>query len=204
MYRIGILGGTFNPIHIGHMMLAEWAMDAANLEQVWLIPTGMSYKKAQQNILPGEERLHMTELAIQGNPRLRCLDMEIRREGETYTWETLELLRTQYPDKEFYFIAGADCLFSIENWRHPERIFRNAALIAAVRADASMEEMETKRGELLERFGGTILLLPFVRLSVTSTEIRERIRNGQSVRYMVPEKLFSYMEERGLYRCEEG
>ena len=203
MKRIGVMGGTFNPIHVGHLLLAEWAMEKAELDEVLVIPAGVPYKKAGQEILPGRERLHMVELAIKGNDRLRCLDMEILREGYTYTYETLEALKEQYPGAEFTFIVGADCLFSIETWKFPERILNNCTLLAAVRDDSSMEEMENKRKVLLERFGGSIVLMPFLRMSVTSTEIRERIRKGKSVRYMIPQEVLSYIEEKRFYLNEE-
>ncbi len=203
MEKIGIMGGTFNPIHLGHLMLAEWAMDEAGLEEVWMIPTGLSYMKAGQRIPDGEVRLQMTLLAADGNPRLRCLDTEIRREGYTYTYETLELLKEQYPENKFFFIIGADCLFTLETWKYPGRILRNATLLVAARNGISLEEMEGKRGELLERFGGEILLMPFVSISLNSTEIRNRIRKGKSVRYMVPDKTLSYIKEKGLYSDEE-
>lgn len=204
MRKIGIMGGTFNPVHIGHLLLAEWAMERAELEEVWFIPAGVPYKKADLKILPGRERLRMTELAVADNPRFRCLDMEIERDGYTYTYETLTLLQAQHPDAAFYFIAGADCLFSVENWKNPEKILNGCTLLAAVRDASSMEEMERKRESLLARFGGTILLMPFLRMSVTSTEIRERIRNGESVRYLVPGNTLTYIEEKGFYRDEEN
>ena len=88
MRKIGIMGGTFNPIHIGHLMLSEWAMDAVGLDEIWIIPAGQPYKKAEETILPGQERLHMAELAVRENKRISCLDLEIERKGYTYTYET--------------------------------------------------------------------------------------------------------------------
>lgn len=200
MRKIGILGGTFNPIHTGHLMLAEWAMEALRLEEVWIIPTGMSYRKNQANVLPGGERLHMARLAAAGNDRLRCLDLEIRRKGYTYTWETLEELQRTYPDACFYFILGADCLFSVERWKNPEKIFQRCTLVAAVRDDIAVDEMEKKRCGLLEKFGGEIIVLPFLHFSVSSSLVRRRVSEGSSIRYMVPESVRKYIEEKGFYR----
>lgn len=200
MRKIGIMGGTFNPIHIGHLMLAEWAMDAAKLDEIWIIPTGVTHGKAEQGILPGKERLHMAELAVRGNERMCCLDVEVRRQGYTYTYETLEELKAGFPDVKLYFISGADCLFTMENWKCPEKIFRSCTLIAAVRNDVPMEEIEEKRKELLQRFGGEIILLPFVRMSVSSSEIRQRVAERKSIRYMVPDSVRNYIEEKGFYR----
>jgi len=204
MRKIGIMGGTFNPIHTGHLMLSEWAMDALGLSEVWLMPTGISYMKAGQKILSGQERLFMAELAAEGNSRLKCTDIELKRTGYTYTCETLQLLKEREPETEFYFILGADCLFMFDKWKEPEKILQNCKLTAAVREDSDLEEMKKKALEIQERFGGEVILLPFLRLSITSTEIRKRVRENKSIRYMVPEKVRAYIEEKGLYRYEEN
>lgn len=201
MRKIGILGGTFNPIHWGHLLLAEWAKDTFSLEEVWFIPTGHSYMKTADDVLPGEERFHMAQLALEDNRFFRCLDIEIRRQGFSYSYETLEQLRHRYPDDEFYFIVGADCLFSIENWKCVERIFQNCILTAAVRDKTSWDEMEDKRAELEQKFCCKILLMPFASLSVSSTEIRQRIREQKSIKYLVPDRVLDYIKEKGFY-CE--
>jgi len=200
MKRIGIMGGTFNPIHMGHLLLAEWAKNEVDLDEIWLIPNRISYKKAEQEIAPAFDRLRMTELAIKGNNHFKCLDLEIKRGGYSYSYETLEELTQAYPENEFYFILGADCLLALETWKYPQRILGCCKLIAAVRDTASMEEMAEKKNELEQRFGGEILLLPFPRVSLSSTGIRERIRQGKSVRYMVSDSVLAYIEEKGLYR----
>lgn len=198
--RIGIMGGTFNPVHMGHLLLAEWVRGEAGLDEIWLIPNGVSYMKEAQEVAPAEDRLRMTELAIKRNRYFKCLDLEVKRSGYTYSYETLEELTRAYPGDTFYFILGADCLFTLETWKCPERIFQCCKLIAAVRDDASPEAMEEKKKELEQRFGGEILLLPFVRMSLSSTEIRERIRQGKSVRYMVPDSVLTYIEGKRLYK----
>lgn len=200
MKKIGIMGGTFNPIHIGHLILAERAMEDNALDEIWLIPTGYSYMKKNQDIVSGEERYIMATLAIEGYNRMKCLDIEINRSGYTYSYETLEQLKDMYPDYMFYFIFGADCLFTIETWKYPERIFNNCKVIAAVRNGASMTEMEQKKEELEQRFGAKIILFPFLNLEISSTELRERIRTGKSVRHLIPEKVLSYIQEKQLYK----
>ncbi len=198
--RIGIMGGTFNPVHMGHLLLAEWVKGEAGLDEIWLIPSGVSYRKEAQEVAPAEDRLRMAELAIKRNRYFKCLDLEVKRSGYTYSYETMEELTRAYPGDTFYFILGADCLFTLETWKYPERIFQCCKLIAAVRDDASPEAMEEKKKELEQRFSGEILLLPFVRLSLSSTEIRERIRQGKSVRYMVPDSVLTYIEGKRLYK----
>lgn len=200
MRRIGIMGGTFNPIHMGHLLLAEWVQDEMGLDEIWLIPNAVSYMKSEQKAAPAVDRLRMAELAAEENHHFKCLDMEIRRGGYTYSYETMEELVETYPSDEFYFIVGADCLFTLESWKCPERILRCCKIVAAVRNEASMEEMKMKKEELERRFGGEILLFSFARLSVSSTEIRERLSHGKSVRYMVPDNVLAYIQEKGLYR----
>jgi len=203
MKKIGIIGGTFNPIHMGHLMLAQWAMDEVGLDEVWVVPSGMSYMKSGQNVLPGLERLKMVDLAIADNPCFKSSDIEIRREGYTYSYETFEQLKEQYPEDTFFFIVGADCLFTIEKWKFPEKIFESCTLIAAVRADADICEMKAKAEELCGGYNADIRLLNFLNLSISSTAIRSRVREQKSIRYMVPERVRNYIEEKGFYQGDE-
>lgn len=202
MKKIGIMGGTFNPIHLGHLLLAEWARDEIGLDEVWVIPTGCSYMKAGQDIVDAEQRFQMACMAVEGNAGLSCKDIEINRQGYTYSYETVEILRGQYPEYHFYFIFGADCLYTIEKWKYPERIFANCTVIFAVRGDSSIEDMQHKIAELEDKFQADIRMLPFLQLEISSTEIRERVRAGQSIRYLVPDNVIAYIEEKGLYRNE--
>ncbi len=203
MGKIGIMGGTFDPIHIGHLLLAQYAMEEMGLDQVWFIPAGLPYMKEGRNILPGRERFHMTCLALGDTDRMQCLDTEIMRDGYTYSYETLEELATEYPEHTFYFIFGSDCLFTIENWKYPERIFQNAHVIAAVRNGADTAAMEAKIKELAGKYQAKITLLPFWNLEISSTEIRRRIRNGKSVRFLVPDRVLDYIKEKRFYQDEK-
>lgn len=204
-HRVGIMGGTFNPPHIGHLLLAEWARQAASLEKVIFLPTGNPYMKDPAGVLEGRRRLEMVKLAIadQDGDSFAASDMELRREGATYTYITLEELGRAHPDCRFYFIMGADCLFSIERWKEPQRIFRACTVIAAGRGTSSQDAMEDKQRELTERFGADILLLDFPAVEISSTDIRERVSKGLGIRYMVPDRVLEYIVENGLYR-EQG
>ena len=204
MSRIGIMGGTFNPIHTGHLLLAEHALEEASLDQVWMIPTGCSYLKRKEgiDILPAVERYKMVCLAIEGNERLRCLDIEIRRPGNSYSYETMEWLHREYPEDVFFFICGADCLFTMENWKCADRLFASCEILAAVRGDADVKSMRAKIAELEDRFAAKIELLSFRRVEISSSEIRNRRKEGRSVRYLVPETVRDYMEKKGLYQNE--
>lgn len=203
MRKIGIMGGTFDPIHIGHLVLAQSAMEAEGLDEVWLVPTGCSYMKEDRKVLSPKERYEMTKLAVQENDKMRCLDIEIKREGYTYSYETLEELRKEYPEDLFFFIFGADCLFTIETWKYPERIFANASVLAAMRNGADIAAMELKIAELSQKYEARIRLLSFLNLEISSTDIRERVRVGKSIRYLVPDKVLDYIAEKGFYKDEE-
>lgn len=204
MGKIGIMGGTFDPIHIGHLLLAQCAMEEEGLEEVWFVPTGRSYVKERggRRVLPPMERCEMTRLAVEDHPRLRCLDIESKREGDTYSYETLEELRKAYPGHTFFFIFGADCLFAIEGWKCPERIFASASVIAALRCGADVSAMRRKMAELAQKYGADIRLLFFRNLEISSTEIRKRVREGKSIRYLVPDKTARYIAEKGFYQDE--
>ncbi len=198
--KIGILGGTFNPVHIGHLLMAEYAKDAVGLDVVIMMPSGKSYMKANTNVLSGEQRLKMLDLSVEGNPNLITSDLEIKRAGNTYTYETLLQMKELFPTADFYFIVGADSLFSMGNWVKPEVIFANCTLLAAGRNNADKDTLLFKKKELEDRFGAKIILLDFPQVDISSTEIRERVKNNKSIRYMVTEEIRSYIEQNNLYK----
>ena len=200
MSTLGIMGGTFDPIHMGHLLLAETALSDLELNGILFLPSGCSYMKNAENVLDAKHRLRMTELGISGNPDFYLSDMEIKRSGNTYTCETLKLLREVLPHTALYFLVGADCLFSIENWYRPEEILAGCTLVAAVRDGVPMEKMEAQCGYLAEKYHGDVRLLNFSETAISSTQIRKRIHMGKSIRYMVPDAVRLYLEEHGLYR----
>lgn len=197
--KIGVLGGTFNPVHMGHLLMAEYARDAANLDVVILMPTCQSYLKAGTNVLSGDKRLKMLQLSVQDNPNLITSDMEIRRGGNTYTYETLLQMKILCPKSEIYFIVGADSLFSMERWVKPEEIFANCTILAAGRDGADKEALKSKKNDLEERFDAKIVLLDFPQIEISSTVIRDNIRNHRSIRYMVHDKVLEYIQDKHLY-----
>lgn len=203
MKKIGIMGGTFDPIHVGHLMLAEEAMTQKGFEEVWFIPTGCSYMKKDRDVVSPEERLEMVRLAIADNDRMKCLDIETRRTGYTYSYETFEYLKDLYPEYDFYFIFGDDCLFNIENWKYPERIFKAVKILAATRNDSDLKKMEMKGRELAEKYSAHIEFLNFPNIEISSTDIRDRISKGKSIRYLVPDACLEYIIEKRLYQNEK-
>lgn len=201
--RIGILGGTFNPIHLAHLLIAESAGDYLELEEVIFIPSGSSYMKADIRMPDAGVRYEMTRLAVSDNPLFTVSDMEIRRTGNTYTYETVEQLKDLFPDKEIFFIVGADTLFSMDTWMYPERIFRAATVAVAVRNDKSRPEIREQMTHLTEKYQAKICLLPIMNLEISSSDIRAKLRAGQSVRYLLPETVRDYILTHHIYTLEE-
>lgn len=200
MKKIGIMGGTFNPIHIGHLIIAEKAREQFQLEEVLFIPCGMPYMKNEKEVLPGEVRKEMTRLAIEENPFFDISSIEIEKEGKTYTYETLEALGAKNPSTEYYFILGADSLWAIEDWYQPEKIFGNCHILAAVRDEKSEQDMRKRADDLKERYHARISLLQTGHIEISSSMIRSLIREGRSIRYLVPETVYDYITKNKLYK----
>ncbi len=198
--KIGLAGGTFDPIHIGHVLMGQWAREVYGLDEVWFLPTGTSYFMGKTQTSDGTVRLKMTELALKGLEGMEACDLEIKREGKTYTWETVEELKVRYPDTKFYFIFGEDCLYSLEKWVHPEKILAGCDIIACTRGEGrSKEELEKRARWLMERLGGRIHVMDFPVLDISSTLIRERVAEGKSIHLLVPEAVEEYIREENLY-----
>ena len=199
MKRLGIMGGTFNPIHNGHLYLAREASKQYHLEQVLFMPSGTPYMKDQREVLPGEFRVMMTKLAIQDDPHFSLSTMEIEKEGNTYTYETLEALNGMYPQTDIFFILGADSLFAIEDWRLPERIFASCKILAAIRDDVSFGEIEEHARNLKQKYDAEILMLKTNTVDISSSMIRKYLREGTSVKGLIPDTVYDYILNYNLY-----
>lgn len=200
MRKTGIMGGTFNPIHNGHLMLAEEAFQQFSLDEVLFMPCGMPYMKAGQKIQPARVRVEMTALAVQDKPYFKLSTVEIEQPGNTYTYQTLERLRKENSDTEYFYIVGADSLFHMTDWRCPERIFSNCCILAAVRDDKTVRDVEEQIHRLGQTYGAVIHLLKTERMDISSSEIRRKAASGESIENDVPKPVRIYIEERGLYR----
>lgn len=201
--KTGILGGTFDPIHTGHLLLAEAAYEAAGLDRVILLPTGRSYFKDGTGVTDAQKRLAMVRIAARGNRHLEVLDIEVRRPGKTYTSDTLQELTKRFPEDELFYIIGADTLPQMERWYQPQIVFQLARILVETRSDeAGSGEVELSARRLREKYGADIRMLPVRNIEISSTEIRSRVREGRSIRYLVPREVEDYIEEQGLYLAQ--
>lgn len=203
MQKIGIMGGTFNPIHMGHLILAEKAREQFHLDEVIFIPCGVPYMKNTYEILPGEIRAEMTKLAVVENPFFDVSMIEIERKGNTYTYETLLSLRDKNPGAEYYFILGADSLFAIENWKMPEKIFENCHILVAVRDEKTDAKLEEQITYLCQKYNASISLLQTVHIAISSSMIRDALKDGKSIRYLIPDAVYDYIIKNKLYKADE-
>jgi nicotinate-nucleotide adenylyltransferase len=192
--RIGVLGGTFDPIHFAHLLLAEQAREQLVLDKVLLIPAGDPWRKAGRAISPAAQRLEMTRLAAAGNPYLEVDAREVHREGATYTVDTLRELRAEMePDDDLFLILGEDALADLPHWHEPEKLAEYATIAVAPREGTPGPETLPFDPALVERID-----MPYV--DISATDLRGRARLGRSLRYLVPEAVAAYIEEHGLYQ----
>lgn len=198
--KIGILGGTFNPIHTGHLILAENAYTVLGLDKVIFMPSGVSYLKDQKEIAAKEHRINMVRLAIKDNDRFELSTMETDREGNTYTFETLNALKTQNTKDELYFIGGTDTLMNIENWKCPDIIFKNASLVIAPRNFTESNLINDKAEYLKKKFDAKVFILDTPNIEISSSMIRQKIAKGKSVRYYIPDDVIGYINDNKLYK----
>lgn len=198
--KIGIMGGTFNPIHNGHLMIAENAREQFGLEKVFFIPTGRSPHKLHQQVTDVSQRCGMISLAIQDNNAFVLNRIEADAQGISYTCLTLEKLQADYPDTEFYFILGADSLFDLEKWRNTEQILAGCCILAAYREHQQQDNFFQQIAYLKEKYKGRIYPLHTPSFAVSSMEIRNRVSRGQTIRYLVPPKVEQYIRDYRLYQ----
>ncbi len=198
--KTGIIGGTFNPVHIGHLILAENAYANLGLDKVIFMPTGRSYLKDPEQILDASKRLMLINAAIEDNDHFESSDYETKKPGNTYTAETLSEFNKLYPYEEFYFIIGEDSVYNIETWYRPEVIFANCVLVVAPRGHEPDDKLIDIKKHLEERYGARIELLSTPDIDISSSMIRERLNMGKTVRYYVPSRVERLIAENGFYR----
>jgi nicotinate-nucleotide adenylyltransferase len=191
------MGGTFDPIHHGHLLTAEEALWQFHLDEVVFVPTGQPWMKSERRVSPAEDRYLMVVVATASNPRFSVSRIEVEREGPTYTIDTLHALSDEHDGKvDLFFITGADAMLEILQWKDPEEVLSLAHVIAATRPGYDLAAWE--EGAPTEHPNVTVMTIPA--LAISSTDVRERVRAGRPIRYLVPEGVQTYIEKAGLYR----
>ncbi len=197
--RLGIMGGTFDPIHFGHLVTAEEALVQFNLDRVLFMPTGIPALKVRDDVTPSEDRYLMTVLATASNPDFDVSRMEVDRPGLTYTVDTLLALREMHgPSTELFFITGADAVWEIISWRDAETVADLATFIAATRPGYDLDAARRAHDSSQTRFRIEYVDVPA--LAISSTDLRARVRERRPIRYLTPEPVAAYIEKHGLYR----
>jgi nicotinate-nucleotide adenylyltransferase len=203
MKKIGILGGTFNPVHNGHLHIARGFGQRLGLDRVLLIPVWSPPHKDAEDLLPGEQRLEMCRLAAQGDPLLGVSDLEVKRRGKSYTSDTLRELRRLCPEDRLYFILGADMFLTLEQWRHFDRMAHLAVFCTAARHPGELRQLLDAAVRLRGRYGVECEVEDLPVLDISSTHIRGLLSRGEDASELLPPPVRRYIEERGLYRETE-
>lgn len=202
--RIGLMGGTFDPIHHGHLVAAEEARFQFGMEKVIFIPAGQPPHKNGKNITHPYHRLEMTRRAIGSNPHFTVSDIEIKKEGLSYTIDTVRDMRKQYKGWEIFFITGADAVLEILTWKNVEELLQKCYFVAATRPGFRLEALGEKLARLGPEYASRIKTLEVPALAISSTDIRRRVNEGRPIKYLLPEAAENYIYQHGLYKDLTG
>ncbi|MBS4537159.1 nicotinate-nucleotide adenylyltransferase [Clostridium sp. D2Q-11] len=200
LIKIGLMGGTFNPIHIGHLVMAEEIRKGFGLDKVLFIPTGNPPHKLIEGQVSSEDRYIMTLLATASNEHFEVSDIETKRIGTSYTVDTIKELKEIYPMAEFYFITGADAILEIETWKNTKELLDSCKFIAATRPGYNMNELKSGIQKLEKKYNRQISSLSIAPIDLSSTDIRKRLKVGKTVKYMIPDSVINYINKKNLYR----
>lgn len=200
--KVGILGGTFDPIHNGHLSLGIHAYKQFDLDEIWVLPSGNpGYKKNPVTASP-KDRCRMAELAIRDYPYMKMKDLECHRSGYIYTSDTLLQLHEEFPKDQFYFIVGADSVFQMETWHEPAVLFSLCTILAAIRDDYDETALCSQMKYLHEKYHAQMELLKIPKYDISSTELRQKLLNHMDVKNDIPEQVLRYIREKRLYERE--
>ena len=196
--RLGIFGGTFDPVHYGHLLAAEQCREQCRLDEVWFVPAAVPPHKTGVEISPGKARAEMLELAVAGLPQFRVSRMELEREGPSFTVDTLTELRRDDSSWELFLILGADSLADFATWREPRRIAELATIVAVNRGRVT-PEVNAAAGQLGREFQARVQVVEMPAVDLASTDIRRRVREGRSIQFMTPRAVDLYLRQHNLY-----
>ncbi|MBB5957747.1 nicotinate-nucleotide adenylyltransferase [Saccharothrix tamanrassetensis] len=189
--RIGVMGGTFDPVHHGHLVAASEVQARFELDEVIFVPTGQPWQKSEREVSPAEDRYLMTVVATASNPRFSVSRVDIDRDGPTYTFDTLNDLKAMHPDADLFFITGADALEQILSWRRADDVFSLAHFIGVTRPGYELNDTHLPRG--------AVSLVEVPAMAISSTAVRDRTAAGLPVWYLVPDGVVQYISKRRLY-----
>lgn len=200
--RLGLLGGTFDPVHYGHLLLAECCREECRLDEVWFVPAAVPPHKQRDDLAPGPQRCEMLELAAAGHTAFRVSRLEVERGGVSYTVDTLQELRDEDPARELFFLMGADSLLDLPNWKEPRRFCELATPVVVHRAGAAPPDYSRLAGivsaDRISQISRLRVEMPVI--GISSRELRQRVAAGLSIRYRTPRAVEKYIETHGLYR----
>ena len=198
--RIGILGGTFDPVHLGHIALAKAAIAEAELTRIIIMPAYVQPFKQGKSVTDEEHRLAMTRLAFDSVEKAEVSTFETDRMRVSYTYDTLSALKSKYPDCEIFFVTGTDSFVEVDTWYKGVDLLKNFSFIVSVRPGYQEEKLEDKIRKYRHLYGTNVLKVAAVMPDISSTDIRDACRRGESISAMVPEKVERYIKENGLYK----
>lgn len=191
--KVGILGGTFNPPHIAHLIVAETVRDNLKLDKILFVPAATPPHKLNVEIIPAGQRLQMVKLAVRNNPVFEVSDVELRRRGPSFTIDTLTDLKRKFPKEDYYFLLGIDLLIEFNTWKNPDRILEECTLVAMNRPGFDMGKVDK---ELLRK----VEVVSVPNIDISSTSIRRLVKSGKSIRYLVPDEVEKYVRENSIYQ----
>lgn len=200
-YKIGIMGGTFDPIHIGHLILGETAYEQFSLDKVLFMPAGNPpHKTKRTGCASDEQRTEMVRRAILNNPHFELSLAEMNANGFSYTYRTLERLNRNNPNTEYYFIIGADSLYDFDHWKEPGRISRAAKIVVATRDNTRSEQLTQEMQRISEKYNSVFLKLDSLNIDISSRMLRSWIAEKRTVKYYLPDSVISYIYEQEIYQ----
>lgn len=201
--RVGIYGGTFDPIHVAHLVLAEQCREQCQLDEVWFVPAAAPPHKLTATVTPAKSRCEMIEFAISGHPSFRLNRIELERPGPSFTVATLEQLKLQDPSIELFLLIGADSLRDLAHWREPRRILELSTVVAVNRGHRPLPDRHDLRTVAGAAADDRIRIVTMPGMDISGTDIRARVREGRSIRYLVPRAVEMYINQHGLFRISE-
>ncbi len=200
MSKVGIMGGTFNPIHLAHTEMAKVCLQQQDLDKILFMPSKNPPHKKDKSILPENERAVMVKLAVSEYDKFVFSDFELQRKGTTYTADTLRLLQEENPDDNYYFIMGADSLLYLDKWYRPQEILKRAVILAIGRDGSTPDELKEKRKELIKQYDKADIRFVHMRqMDISSSMIREGIAHGENMEKYLDKEVWNYINANGLY-----